>query len=305
MAEGADVSASASCTTCSFSEDFSNYWTANVYFRARNGTFKRVPQVSNRFLEGTSGGMTVYYFPQDLKSSVTAFKPGFRMFAGDVNLRTSEGQSPKNCFRCYTGPNFQGDNDAPCMDPKLDTSGFPTEPCLGGIRTNIHFPTCWDGKNLDSPDHKTHMAYPDGYADNAPYACPASHPVKVPQVMLEVVWDTTAFNDKSEWPEDGSQPFYLSTGDNTGHGQHGDYVFGWKGDALQRAMDSGDCYAANCSAIASQSFDTANKCTIPKTVTEATDGSYRTGKVACVCGRKWIWTSPRRLAFPKGMYRTE
>lgn len=39
-----DVSKTADCTSCAFSEDFSNYWTANVYFKARNGTFKRVPQ---------------------------------------------------------------------------------------------------------------------------------------------------------------------------------------------------------------------------------------------------------------------
>lgn len=39
-----DVSATANCTTCEFSEDFSNYWTANLYFKARNGTYKRVPQ---------------------------------------------------------------------------------------------------------------------------------------------------------------------------------------------------------------------------------------------------------------------
>lgn len=36
------------CTSCTYSEDFSNYWTANVYFRARNGSFKRVPQVRAR-----------------------------------------------------------------------------------------------------------------------------------------------------------------------------------------------------------------------------------------------------------------
>ena len=40
-----DVSATATCTTCAFSEDFSNYWTANLYFKARNGTYKRVPQL--------------------------------------------------------------------------------------------------------------------------------------------------------------------------------------------------------------------------------------------------------------------
>lgn len=39
-----DVSKAASCTTCEFSEDLSNYWTANLYFKARNGTYKRVPQ---------------------------------------------------------------------------------------------------------------------------------------------------------------------------------------------------------------------------------------------------------------------
>jgi hypothetical protein len=39
-----DVSKHASCTTCGFADDFSNYWTANLYFKARNGTYKRIPQ---------------------------------------------------------------------------------------------------------------------------------------------------------------------------------------------------------------------------------------------------------------------
>ena len=41
-----DIPKTASCTTCQFSEDFSNYWTATVFFRAKNGTFKRVPQTA-------------------------------------------------------------------------------------------------------------------------------------------------------------------------------------------------------------------------------------------------------------------
>ena len=47
--------------------------------------------------------------------------------------------------------------------------------------------------------------------------CPESHPVKIPQVMLEINWDTTAFNDPELWLVDGSQPFVLSTGDGTGY----------------------------------------------------------------------------------------
>lgn len=43
-----DISKKSTCTTCSYSEDHSNYWTANLYFRARNGTYKRVPQVPDR-----------------------------------------------------------------------------------------------------------------------------------------------------------------------------------------------------------------------------------------------------------------
>ncbi|KAK6948760.1 hypothetical protein Daesc_010531 [Daldinia eschscholtzii] len=54
-----------------------------------------------------------------------------------------------------------------------------------------------------------HVTFPTGNA----YTCPSTHPVKIPQVMLEVVWDTREFNNKDDWPEDGSQPFFLSTGD--------------------------------------------------------------------------------------------
>jgi Domain of unknown function (DUF1996) len=76
--------------------------------------------------------------------------------------------------------------------------------------------SCWDGKNLDSPDHASHVKYSraTGKTPNDPSGgCPASHPVRIPQLMLETVWDTRQFNDKSLWPQDGSQPFVWSFGD--------------------------------------------------------------------------------------------
>lgn len=88
--------------------------------------------------------------------------------------------------------------------------------------------------------------------------------------MYEIVWDTTAFNDKSLWPSTG-QPFYLSQMDNTGYGQHGDYIFGWKGDSLQRSM-SANCFGATCKELKTQSFTEANKCTVPRRTTEEVDG---------------------------------
>jgi len=69
--------------------------------------------------------------------------------------------------------------------------GFPKTPCKEGIMTQVFFPNCWDGKSTDSPDHFSHMSYPIKTKDirtaDMLGPCPASHPVKVPQVMLETV----------------------------------------------------------------------------------------------------------------------
>jgi hypothetical protein len=185
-----DISSVATCTTCSFDKDFSNYWTANLYFKARNGTYKRVPQVPNQGIGNDNGGITVYYTSPGPKQT-TAFKPGFRMLAGDATRTASAGlgKNMQACFRCYTGPNFQGNVDSPCFDPKLDTEGFPSGMCLGGIRSNIIFPLCWDGKNLDSPNHQDHVSHPVGGPTSFAVVtgkCPSTHPVKIPQVHLEV-----------------------------------------------------------------------------------------------------------------------
>jgi hypothetical protein len=72
---------------------------------------------------------------------------------------------------------------------------------------------CWDGVNLDSPDHKSHVTYPINGSFEGGSPCPASHPVRLPQLFYEIMWNTTEFNNLAEWPEDGSQPFVFSTGD--------------------------------------------------------------------------------------------
>jgi hypothetical protein len=116
---------------------------------------------------------------------------------------------------------------------------------------------------------------------------------------------TRIFNNKDLWPEDGSQPFVWSNGDryvillfsshlyprfrflltqfrcpyafimlmyaSTGFSQHGDYVFGWKGDALQRAMNA-HCTGDKCNVLDLQSTEDAVKCTVPRTVEEGVDG---------------------------------
>lgn len=134
---------------------------------------------NDKYTGKTTGGFVVYYVSGS-KGDVTAFKPvskslksaryprdsqerskppmqGFRMLVGDAANRVSKNRKSQTCFRCYTGPNFGGDNAAPCQDAKrvsrsclryllltsrrLDTEGFPTTPCPGGIRSNILYPT--------------------------------------------------------------------------------------------------------------------------------------------------------------------
>jgi hypothetical protein len=258
---GIDIAQTATCTSCTFSEDLSNYWTAVLYFKARNGSYKRVPQYPNALLGSMTGGMTVYYMQADFNSNgnqkITSFKPGFRMTVGSPT--TTGGRAPNLRYTCLQN----------VMTRFPETVEFPTAPCPAGIMAIHHFPACWDGKNLDSPNHQDHMYYSGTGGFVAHGACPASHPVRMPHIALETMWDTRPFNDRNLWPADGSQPFVWSYGDAKGYGTHADYVFGWKGDALQRTMDS---RALLSDGLKTQAVDAANRCTIPATVREDVDG---------------------------------
>jgi hypothetical protein len=102
--------------------------------------------------------------------------------------------------------------------------------------------------------------------------CPASHPVRVAQVAYETLWDTGKFDGLWD-PKDGN-PFILSQGDVKGFATHADYLFGWKGDSLQRAMDSSCMFNAceNGKPLKSQAVSPMNKCSVPKMVNEQIDG---------------------------------
>ncbi|KAJ3513199.1 hypothetical protein NMY22_g15113 [Coprinellus aureogranulatus] len=293
-----DISKIATCTTCQFKENKSNYWTAVMFFKHPNGSYIRVPQVPN-FGTGTpNGGMTVYYVQNAAKvtappvASITHFpspllaahlSQGFRMITGNAMLRSAvPNATPRvTSFRCF-GKNWEDSNTAQPPGGGTDTPTFPNRPCAGGIRSNANFPQCWDGVNVDSPDHASHVAHPIGPVD--PFTgmnlyrgtCPESHPVRLPLIIFETIWDTTPFNDM--WPTDGTQPFLYSMGDPTGYGHHGDYMFGWEGDALQRAMDT--CTEFNgvpsyCKALTVQSDEEINKCKQEPCVEEPVDGYLR------------------------------
>jgi uncharacterized protein DUF1996 len=108
------------------------------------------------------------------------------------------------------------------------------------------------------------------YFVNAP-KCPASHPIRVPQVTFETTWDTRKFN--SLWRSGDPNPFVWSfEGNINGYGTHADYMFGWKKDALQRAMDKSECFYDGCGSIKKQAMSIANQCTVKDMIGEQTEG---------------------------------
>lgn len=79
----------------------------------------------------------------------------------------------------------------------------------------IGFPQCWDGLNLDSADHRSHMAY-----GTYGVGCPASHPVPLPEITFNIDWrvgpgGTTGWHLSSDIGQQGGLTF------------HADYVAAW------------------------------------------------------------------------------
>lgn len=267
-----------------------------LYFHHPNGSFIRVPQRAGHLAtypaggRGPDGGIIIYYVQAPNEPTTTAFPKGFRMVTGNPMLReqTHFGASPDAwalTLRCWDvdalttpfGPS--NDHNASPGSPH-DTIHLPRKVCPGGVRSQIFFPACWDGKNVDSPDHRSHVAFPMGDVGKdgvyqMPSKCPDSHPVRMPTLFYEVIWETNLFNDPELWPKDGSQPFVWSMGDPTGYGHHGDYMFGWEGDVLQRTMDT--CVSAagrpeECTVLTLQTDEEMSKCKLGPMVPEIVEG---------------------------------
>ncbi len=85
---------------------------------------------------------------------------GFPMTVGSpsTNTLTSARTHPGLRYTCLQSALTRG----------AETPDFPSKPCAAGIMAIHHFPACWDGKNLDSPDHQSHMYVFTGAAPMMP-----------------------------------------------------------------------------------------------------------------------------------------
>jgi hypothetical protein len=243
---------SSTCSSCTVIGDNSNYWIPNLWYQGSDGKFTSVNQV---------GGATVYYLQRGGDGEkLKAFPPGFRMLAGDTAKRTAgtDFASQAISYNCLGTSN-------------PETNAFPNYNCPSGLRAQVFFPSCWDGQNLDSGDHKSHMSYPVGAYNNG--KCPSTHPVHLISIFYEVVFDTNKF--ASQW-SGGKQPFVWSNGDNTGYGLHGDFIMGWEEAHLQSAVD--DCTNLSGRVEDCQHFQLipnsqAQGCTVQPVVDEVVSGT--------------------------------
>jgi hypothetical protein len=129
---------------------------------------------------------------------------GLRMIAGD-----QRSTSPQNAEHVFWN----------CEALGTTTSEVPVcpEDRRYSLRLHVDFPECWDGVNLDSPDHRSHLAYATAGE------CPASHPVPIPSLRMVV-----------RFPVTGVQRLALSSGSiNSGHA---DVFFAWREKQLKRLV---------------------------------------------------------------------
>ena len=152
-------------TNCTLSGDKAGYWVPTLI--SSNGAI--VPPERSIF----------YYRNRPTPySSTVAFPPNFRMIAG--------GSFPNSYWTC------DGEQDTAMTYRR---NHIPNCGPGGKIKMHVFFPSCWDGVRLDSPDHRSHVAYGrdnGGAIDGTdPDRCPASHPVKIPQLDFRVQYNAS------------------------------------------------------------------------------------------------------------------
>lgn len=196
------TSLSAGGTTCVMEGDTSAYWVPALY---EDGVL--VPPT------GTQNHSLFYYRRKGVPDGddVQPFPNGLRMILGNAKA-----QSPADnpwldtgdiIFKCGPGSG----TDLP----------HPPDQCDSGILViSMRFPNCWDGVNLDSPDHLSHMSYPKGSK------CPDSHPVGLPRLEGFFRYDV------------GTDPINMRLASGEYWTAHQDFFNAWNPGDLQWLLDN-------------------------------------------------------------------
>jgi hypothetical protein len=190
-------SLSSGTTNCDPKVDLSAYWTPTLY---KNGT-PVAPESVIIYYQGITDPKNARPYPRGLKIVV-----------GNA-LATSPDQNPSARWSCV--------GHAP------SSRDFMNCPPGSKLETYLDFPTCWDGKNLDSPDHRSHMAFAAGIGT----PCPTTHPVAVPRVEFLITYPVNGGGLSLGGTRNGQ-----SVTNAPGYTFHGDFFNAWPSQELARRV---------------------------------------------------------------------
>jgi hypothetical protein len=167
----------------------------------------------------------VYYksgYDGNPRSTLVAPPNGLRIVAG----RKATDSGPMGSWDYWGGAAIFSCNDG----GKSET--IPACPAGGELHISLTFPNCWDGKNLDSPDHRSHMAYAGYTVDKR---CPASHPQGIPQISVNIVYKVEPGANASNYRLASDN---YPAGVPGGYSLHGDIWIAWDEDIKKAWMDN-------------------------------------------------------------------
>jgi hypothetical protein len=211
-ASSTQASLRAGGTTCNPASDKTPYWVPALY---KNGALVP-PDMVTIYYQGIGAGPAVP-FPQGLK-----------MVVGNPLAATPD-DNPSARWNCEPGGASSRD--------------FMNCPAGTKLQTYLNFPTCWNGRDLDSADHISHMAW----VLNGDI-CPATHPVVVPRVQFLITYPTNGTGLTLGGTRNG-----VNVTTAPGWTFHGDFWNVWDQAELQRrvqnCINSGiKCGATGCPA---------------------------------------------------------
>jgi hypothetical protein len=155
---------------------------------------------------------------------------GLRMVFGYNMSNPSLGHG--GYYQCLEGPDMskkQFFNELNCP---------PGTPITAIVATQ----TCWDGKNLDSPDHRSHMAAGTNNNTDGRSRCPITHPVLIPQFTMHISYNQQGAADTASWYF-SSDMMMNADGSMTklrgGTTLHGDWFGAWDETIMDQWM--GNC----------------------------------------------------------------
>jgi hypothetical protein len=203
------MGAPSSCGRNMGTSDHSAYWIPSLYKKNAGGSFTLVKDPNQI--------MFVYYRRPggSMGPKVQPFPPGLAMVAGNARATSRQSLRVVN-FDCGGGG-----------------QQYPSIPqCPSGYSTSLHaeikFPSCWDGTQLDSPDHMSNMAY----ANPDTGACPADHPVPLPEVDFSIYFYNIAGGAQYELSSQLASPSHSA------YTMHGDFFAAWD-PQVQNALVGG------------------------------------------------------------------